>query len=773
MRKILSLFLSAVLLTSLAGCGQGDGATDVQESPAGQATAASGISLPAGEYERGIWYGFLPEELAAADPEQTVVTWEQYCAILGRMIARYDDNRLPEWEAMTADAPDTEMKRDGAAVALYFAGKTMDLLYFNSGFDWNEEFESYDWGALASWDYPVFDWQQPAYIDDFWQDGDNCVGVAVGYIIYRHSCITGLPLLDADSSGWRADGDLTLQDAVISAVRLYESVEEIAFQTAEELLAAVMETEQAQALAAEADARRQEIRNSQTAIVKSGEYVQGETYTGTAYYVSNDGDDDNDGLSPETPFATLERLGQVQFSFGDPVFFERGSLWRRAQLPASIVMTEGITLSAYGEGEKPKFYGSPENGTGAENWELYYEGENGERIWRYKSEMTDCPAMVGPDDTLIAKRDMAYWDESGFKVYEDISQEYDLTEQLKNGELFVDLPYGGSQDSNHIFIRNYDEASGQYTYLTGPLYVRLDEGNPGELYESIEFLASYAFSDGLAEYTTIDNLEIAYSSRTVCLGGSVDGDSKDHITCQNSVAAWCGGQIHAFGESPMTSQYGYALIDGGGFNTNGSYETIRDCYAHHCFQEGIALETFADDTETCENVTIAGNLVEYCVMGSLVVSWDEEPRAEHLFENISVQNNYVLYSGFENYYNFPVRLPPTEDGAQWDWGAAIGALATDANAACGFGPDAHDGTYTSSGNTFAFAFGNIFHVDSYYEEYLNYLSGNTYAQIPGFSWFEIYNYSESGDGGVRRRFLDAEEAMDWLQDENANIISFN
>lgn len=71
------------------------------------------------------------------------------------------------------------------------------------------------------------------------------------------------------------------------------------------------------------------------------------------------------------------------------------------------------------------------------------------------------------------------------------------------------------------------------------------------------------------------------------------------------------------------------------------------------------------------------------------------------------------------------------------------------------------------------AFGNIFHVDSYYEEYLNYLSANTYAQIPGFSWFEINHYSESGDGGVRRRFLDAEEAMDWLQDENANIISFN
>ena len=93
--------------------------------------------------------------------------------------------------------------------------------------------------------------------------------------------------------------------------------------------------------------------------------------------------------------------------------------------------------------------------------------------------------------------------------------------------------------------------------------MRLDEGNPGELYASIEFLAAYAITDGLSEYTTIDNFEIGYSSRTFCLGGGVEGDSIDHITCQNSVAAWFGGQIHFFGESPMTTQYGYARIDGG------------------------------------------------------------------------------------------------------------------------------------------------------------------------------------------------------------------
>lgn len=250
-----------------------------------------------------------------------------------------------------------ETRRSGCGPV--FAGKTMELLYFNSSFDWNEEFESYDWGSRASWDYPVFDWQEPGYINDFWYDANNSVGVAVGYMIYRHSCITGLPLLDADSKGWNTDGDLTLRDALVSAVRLYESVEEVAFETAEKLLAAVMETEQAQALAAEADARKQEIWNSQTTIVKSNEYVQGETYTGTAYYVSNNGDDSNDGLSPETPFATMERLNKIRFSFGDAVFFERGACGAKHSCLSLSVKRRVLRFPLMGKAKNRSSMGPP------------------------------------------------------------------------------------------------------------------------------------------------------------------------------------------------------------------------------------------------------------------------------------------------------------------------------------------------------------------------------------------------------------------------------
>lgn len=70
--------------------------------------------LPADEYERAVWYGFLPDELTNADPDSMLVTWPQYCRMQANMIATYDETLLPAWVKMNKSAPDAEMKRDGA-----------------------------------------------------------------------------------------------------------------------------------------------------------------------------------------------------------------------------------------------------------------------------------------------------------------------------------------------------------------------------------------------------------------------------------------------------------------------------------------------------------------------------------------------------------------------------------------------------------------------------------------------------------------------------------
>lgn len=50
------------------------------------------------------------------------------------------------------------------------------------------------------------------------------------------------------------------------------------------------------------------ILNSNSTIVKSSRLVLGKTYTGNSYYISSsEGNNENDGLTPETPFASLDR----------------------------------------------------------------------------------------------------------------------------------------------------------------------------------------------------------------------------------------------------------------------------------------------------------------------------------------------------------------------------------------------------------------------------------------------------------------------------------
>ena len=191
-----------------------------------------GKEIPASEYERGLWYGFLPDELADADPDTAVVTWKQYCAMLGRMISAYDNSKLPEWEKMTADAPDDkELMRDGAAIINLMAAKTIGIDLYNTQNDLYVD--TYSWGEHFSWDYPIFGTEEPIevlgceyYIDEaaFW------------YLLGRASCITGKPLLEVENGDPHLEEALTLYDAVVAVTRLYESIEEVVIQTAEQLL---------------------------------------------------------------------------------------------------------------------------------------------------------------------------------------------------------------------------------------------------------------------------------------------------------------------------------------------------------------------------------------------------------------------------------------------------------------------------------------------------------------------------------------------------------
>lgn len=73
--------------------------------------------------------------------------------------------------------------------------------------------------------------------------------------------------------------------------------------------------------------------------------------TAATYYVSNNGSDTNDGLSPDTAWKTIARVNQDTYIPGDNILFERGGKWENTTLqPQGSGSAEAyITIGAYGD----------------------------------------------------------------------------------------------------------------------------------------------------------------------------------------------------------------------------------------------------------------------------------------------------------------------------------------------------------------------------------------------------------------------------------------
>lgn len=76
--------------------------------------------------------------------------------------------------------------------------------------------------------------------------------------------------------------------------------------------------------------------------------------TAATYYVSNNGSDANDGLSPATAWKTIARVNQDTYIPGDKILFERGGEWTGKTLApqGSGSAAAYITIGAYGDEAK-------------------------------------------------------------------------------------------------------------------------------------------------------------------------------------------------------------------------------------------------------------------------------------------------------------------------------------------------------------------------------------------------------------------------------------
>ena len=296
--------------------------------------------------------------------------------------------------------------------------------------------------------------------------------------------------------------------------------------------------------------------------------------------------------------------------------------------------------------------------------------------------------------------------------YELTEQAYSVEEHLPNMYCFPALDYSRIKAENwndDIFVsRNW--STGESQRPVGKLYFRCDEGNPGELYGTIEFLQPYcfvAYAGGMD--LVLDNLCIAYSAFT-------SGTGNTGWVIQNCEFGWCGGAVCNY-RSVLEKEYGDAALGlnyilfgrrGGALSINNPQTTAENNYVHHAFQEGISVEIFEGD-EGAADIRIADNLVEKCNQPLILCNWDEEIDPDHNFKNLVVENNIVLDTAVDSLYN-----------TDWeDNGSAAFTIQG--------GPNPHDGTVYVRNNIFAVSQGPLI-VLAQCNDYMKVFSDNTYIQ---------------------------------------------
>lgn len=370
------------------------------------------------------------------------------------------------------------------------------------------------------------------------------------------------------------------------------------------------------------DDMRAKIRGTETAV----------NVTGTKYYVSDNGNDANDGMSPETAWKTIEKVNSAALVPGDGVFFERGDIWRGVQLMGKL----GITYSAYGSGDKPKLYGSPENGAVEANWTLYHEdAATGMKIWVYNKDMLDVGTIVFNDGEKYTTKAIPSYIKGTFVQRNNTAVEFDVKQHLTE-----DLMIFSHVIPNGNFVSN----------LYGKLYLRCDAGNPGKVFDSMEFCVRLNNIElGSSSDVTIDNLCLMYAAYGIhAYDATVVSDIKQikNLKVTNCEIGWQGGVIQQYG----LAGEGMVTRCGNGVEVYGGCDNyvIDNCYVYQCYDAGVTHQRPLGGKEDTimDNVTYSNNLIEYCIYGiEYFLNVGDTGNEKREGKNILMENNIIRYTG--------------------------------------------------------------------------------------------------------------------------------
>ncbi|MBQ7820730.1 MAG: S-layer homology domain-containing protein [Clostridia bacterium] len=543
----------------------------------------------------------------------------------------YGPNKLIDELAFTARGVDSEVKEDkdgtryihnvvkpgtytSGRVRLDFAPFTISLTenrYIKVRYRTDSAQQKLDMSCNSTKGESWLSGNQPDLVRDSWQDVivdmlDMVGGKGVPEIGETNITFQMKPF---GSQNMTINAEYYIDIAYIACFTSREAAEKYTFDEKDDIASTILGTtletasdELVEKYMNEIDAKIEEILNTPTEV----------TVTGTKYYVSADGDDSNDGKSMEKAWKTISRVNKAALKSGDGVFFRRGDSFRTEQ---SLIVSEGVTYSAYGYGKKPVIVCSID-ASGADKW-IPTDAPN---VYRFDGEITGETNDVG---NIVFDNGKAW----GIQIQKT----------MQGNRLYIGRVYNGLEflDTNGAAFKGYIDLNQNlefyHDWSTKTLYLYSRDGNPGEIFKSIELVdKGHGISAGgnVAKDVIIDNIEVfGTGSHGIGFGGG-----SQNTVIQNCVFRFIGGSIQY--TDGRNTRYGNAVESGG--NINGF--TIRNCYASQIYDCCWTVQS--GGYQTFHDVKMYGNVSEFCNTGLEV--WQKGGRTTKM----QLYDNYTRFNGY-------------------------------------------------------------------------------------------------------------------------------
>lgn len=316
------------------------------------------------------------------------------------------------------------------------------------------------------------------------------------------------------------------------------------------------------------------------------------------YYVSNLGDDQNTGTSPDSPWRTIDRVNSQEIIGETNILFMRGDKWR-----GRIMCKSNTTYSAYGNPDDPKplIIGSAQNYANSSLWEK----TETPYVYRCTKKLSNV-GIIAIDHSF---------NQHSFPESSKIVAIKKLNNCLENDlEFYSDL-------------------------ATNDLYLFSFFGNPGRRFLSIEIgERKHIFTVSDHDNVTIDNMDLRYTGGHAI---SASGGTKN-LTVRNCDISWIGGCVHTSLGDGKSIQYGNAIEIYGPLD--GFY--VYNNYVHDIYDTAITFQfSVLDASIAMSNVEFHHNLVERCHWS---IEWYNTPTPgyDRTVSNVSIYDNILRFGGY-------------------------------------------------------------------------------------------------------------------------------